>query len=67
MCHPMTRALTLSIAAGKPALTELPPIDGTLEHATTDFLGVRTSDGRYRLIHAEPPHTVPPPCHERVR
>jgi hypothetical protein len=30
------------------------PTDGVVHDATPDFLGIRTSDGRYRLIHAWP-------------
>jgi hypothetical protein len=36
------------------AAVAAPPVEGVIEDATPLFLGVRTADGRYRLITAGP-------------
>jgi hypothetical protein len=67
MCHPLLHPATLIRPAAEPLPTALPPIDGVIEHATPDFLGVRTSDGRYLLIHAQPLDRLGLACDEAVR
>jgi hypothetical protein len=66
MCNPMIRNLMMSTEASAPAgplaggeqvrlaPEGRPPIEGVVHYATPDFLGVRTSDGGYRLIAATP-------------
>jgi hypothetical protein len=66
MCHSMYRAASIAAreSAADGALISsdrvrlapegAPAIEGVVDFATPAFAGVRTSDGRYRLIHAEP-------------
>jgi uncharacterized protein YndB with AHSA1/START domain len=47
-------ALSGTVALGdrvRATLDGLPPIDGVLDYATPEFVGVRNSDGLYRFIH----------------
>jgi hypothetical protein len=57
MCHPSTQPLSTLTrdrdAEPAPPPGRLPPLfDGVVEHASPLFLGIRTSDGAYRLVHA---------------
>ncbi|HMJ33670.1 MAG TPA: hypothetical protein VK501_07110 [Baekduia sp.] len=67
MCHHLLPAGALLRDADALIPTALPRIDGVVECATPEFLGIRTSDGGYRLIHAEPAMAGPPPAPGRAR
>jgi hypothetical protein len=66
MCHSLYRASSIPARerGGDGAITGsdrvrlapegAPAIEGVIDFATPAFAGVRTSDGGYRLIHAEP-------------
>ncbi|MDX6702660.1 MAG: hypothetical protein QOF26_2886 [Baekduia sp.] len=61
MCHPMMSAMNRfpDLEAGEPAPAPdrirlvaegRTPVEGVVDLATPEFLGVRTPDGRYRLV-----------------
>ncbi|MDX6727289.1 MAG: hypothetical protein QOK49_2094 [Baekduia sp.] len=61
MCHPMMSAMNrlADLGAGEPAPAPdrirlvaegRTPVEGVVDLATPEFLGVRTPDGRYRLV-----------------
>ena len=69
MCHPMFSTMNrfpdLRPGEPTPAPVQAPdhirlvaegrtPVEGVVDLATPEFLGVRTPDGRYRLVHV--PH-----------
>jgi hypothetical protein len=57
MCIALLQARAAARGRGAPLHDAGPaplPKDGTVQDATPEFLGFRTRDGRYRLIHAWP-------------